>query len=195
MVKGLHVTDTGFKLILSYKACFTKGVNADIFKSELYSGVQPYNVESIYKCNVLKLDPNYVAGFTAADGSFSITKPSLTGKWPNYDAYFRIHQNVRDISLIEKMIDVIGCGKIHIFKNGMCNLAVRNKNELADIVIPFFDIYPLNVQKHSDFLYFKKAVYILRKNLGKGLACLTTEERDVLDNYISKMNRNRYNPK
>lgn len=157
----------------------------------------PYNVENVLKYNTVKSDPDYFAGFTPADGSFGITKPSPSGKWPNYDAYFRIHQNIRDRSLIENMIDVRGCGKIHVFKYGMCNLAVRNKNELADLVIPFCDKYPLNVQKHSDFLYFKKAVYILRKNSGKGLACLTTEERDLLDIsiYILDIYGNRYNPK
>jgi len=191
----LHLTANGFELILSYKASFTKKLNASVFTSDPYNSIKPFDIKNIVKSDKMKLDPNYVAGFVAADGSFSITLPSLTGKSPNYDANFRIHQNIRDKSLIEKMIDVIGCGKIHVFNDGMCNLAVRNKNELADLVIPFFDKYPLNVQKHSDFICFKKAVNILRKNLGKGLAYLTSEERDLLDFYISKMNRNRYNPK
>lgn len=77
------------------------------------------------KSNV-DLDPNYIAGFVAADGSFSIIKPSLLGKWPNYNANFRIHQDIRDIGLVKNMQNKLGCGKVHILKHGMCNLSVKN---------------------------------------------------------------------
>jgi len=60
MLNGLHLTDTGFKLILSYKACFTKRLNAAIFKSELYSDIMPYNVENVLKYNTVKLDPDFI---------------------------------------------------------------------------------------------------------------------------------------
>lgn len=79
------------------------------------------------------------------------------------------------------MRDVLGCGKVHTIKDDMCNLCVRNKSELADIIIPFFEKYKLNVQKQLDFLHFKKAVLILRENLGKGLSNLTLEDRNILD--------------
>lgn len=138
---------------------------------------------------------HYIAGFTGADGSFSITKPSLTGKWPHYDAKFRIHQNIRDMALLEKMRNKLTCGQIHVLKDGMCNLSVRNKTELADIIVPFFERYPLNVEKQEDFLQFRIAVLIWKKNFGKGLSNLSMEDRKTLDLCISKMNRNRYSPK
>jgi len=65
--------------------------------SDLYSDIIPFNVESIINNDNSKLDPNYIAGFTGADGSFTITKLSPTGKWSNYHSYFKIHQNVREI--------------------------------------------------------------------------------------------------
>lgn len=191
----LHFTDKGFRELLTYKASFTKKLGAEIFNNKLYDNIVPFNVNNIMKNNNETLDPNYIAGFTGADGSFSITKPSLTGKWANYDANFRIHQDIRDIELVKSMRDTLGCGKVHILKDGMCNLSVRNKCELADIIIPFFDQYPLNVQKNLDFLQFKKAMLILRRNLGKGLSNLSLEDREILDLCISKMNKNRYSPK
>ena len=90
------------------------------------------------------------------------------------------------------MRNKLTCGKIHVLKDGMCNLSVRNKTELADIIVPFFERYYLNVEKQEDFLQFKKAVLIFRKNLGKGLSNLSLEDRQILDLCISKMNRNRY---
>ena len=177
MDQKLHLTESGFKLPLTYKAAFTKKLDAEVFNNYLYSDVVPFDVSSIIQENEIKLNLHYVAGFTAADGSFSVIKPSSIGKWPNYDAFYRIHQNTRDRVSLETMCDIIGCGKVYNLKDGMCNLAVRNKNQLADIVIPFFDTYPLNAKKHLYFLQFKKAVCILRKNLGKGFAHLTEHER------------------
>lgn len=99
------------------------------------------------------------------------------------------------MALLEKMRNKLTCGQIHVLKDGMCNLSVRNKTELANIILPFFEKYPLNVEKQEDFLQFRIAVLILRKNLGKGLSNLSLEDRQTLDLCISKMNRNRYSPK
>jgi len=161
----------------------------------LYNNIIPFGVRRILKGDKGVLDPNYIAGFTGGDGSFSITKPSLTGKWTNYDANFRIHQDTRDKALLEKIQNILTCGKIHILKDGMCNLSVRSKTNLAYIIIPFFDKYQLNVQKQMNFLQFKTAVLILKANLGKGLSKLTEKDRQILDLCVSKMNRNRYSPK
>lgn len=109
-----------------------------MFNNYFYSDTIPFDVNSIIQDNHIKLNPHYIAGFTAADGSFSVIKPSSTGKWANYHAFFRIHKNTRDRVLLERMCDIIGCGKVYNLQDGMCNLAVRNKNQLADVVIPFF---------------------------------------------------------
>lgn len=195
MSKKIHLTEQGFKKLLTYKASFNKKLNAEIFNNQHYKNVIAYNVENIIKTNVLTLDSNYIAGFTAADGSFTVTKPSIKGKWPNYDAYFRIHQNVRDKALLEKIQDKLGCGEIHVFKDNMCNLSVRNKIHLADIILPFFDNYSLNMEKQKDFLEFKTAILILKENIGKGLSNLNEKDKKILNLCISKMNRNRYTRK
>lgn len=69
--------------MLTYKASYTKKLKAEIFNNKLYSYITPFNVKNILKNKDVTLDPHYIAGFTGADGSFSITKPSLVGKWPN----------------------------------------------------------------------------------------------------------------
>ena len=81
--------------------------------------------------------------------------------------------------MLEKIRNKLACGKIHALKDGMCNLSVRNKTELVYIIVPFFDKYQLNVKKKLDFLQFKKAVLILRKNLGKGLSNLSLEDSQI----------------
>lgn len=77
------------------------------------------------------------------------------------------------------MQNKLTCGQIHVLKDGMCNLSVRNKAELANIIVS------LNVEKQEDFLQFNIAVLILKinqkKNLGKGLSNLSLEDRQILD--------------
>lgn len=80
MYKKLHLTENGFNILLTYKASFNKKLNAEVFNNKLYNNIVPYSVEDITKVNQDTLDPNYIAGFTAADGSSTITKPSIKGK-------------------------------------------------------------------------------------------------------------------
>ena len=80
MSKKLHLTENGFNILLTYKASFNKKLGAEVFNNKLYNKIVPYNVENIIKINQDTLDPNYIAGFTAADGSFTIIKPSIKGK-------------------------------------------------------------------------------------------------------------------
>lgn len=76
----LHLTDSGFKELLTYKAAFTKKLGTEIFNNKLYNDIIPFDANRLLKSDNIALDPNYIAGFTGADGSFSITKPSLTLK-------------------------------------------------------------------------------------------------------------------
>jgi hypothetical protein len=46
----------------------------------LFSRLIPFDTSNIIIKNNLKLDPNYIAGFVAADGSFFISRPSPNSK-------------------------------------------------------------------------------------------------------------------
>lgn len=78
----LHLTDSGFNELLTYKASFSKKSHAEIFNHRLFNNTIFFDIKDIQIKSDDLLDPNYIAEFTRADGSFSITKPSLVGKWP-----------------------------------------------------------------------------------------------------------------
>jgi hypothetical protein len=62
---------------LSLKAAFSKGFRAKVFIS--FPNIVAYNLNHMKnKSKIDKLDFNSIAGFSAADGSFSIYKPSIT---------------------------------------------------------------------------------------------------------------------
>jgi hypothetical protein len=93
------------------------------------------------------------------------------------------------------MINVIGYGAVYTLSDGMCNLVIRDKKLLVKFVLPFFNTYLLNANKHLDFLQFKSPVVILCKNIDKGLSSFIIEKRKFFDRCISKMNRRRYGDK
>jgi len=137
MKNNNHLTIEGYREILSYKAALKKGLNATIFKHKEFSDIIPFDTSNIVIKENSKLDSNYIAGFVAADGSFFISKPSPNSKWPNYDATFSISQNNRDIVLLNRMIETLGCGNIKSGSEDMKYLTVRNKKELYNIILPF----------------------------------------------------------
>jgi hypothetical protein len=60
MNKDLHLTKEGFRTILSYKANFTKKLDALVLKSDLYSDIIPSGVKINWdNINNIKLDPLY----------------------------------------------------------------------------------------------------------------------------------------
>lgn len=75
-----HLTILGYKELLSYKASVKKGLEAKIFTSDLFSNITPYNTEGIFMESTSKLEPDYISGFTAADGSFFISNPAMGSK-------------------------------------------------------------------------------------------------------------------
>jgi hypothetical protein len=76
MDKKHHITLSGFKDLLAYKAALKKGLSAKIFQSELFSDIKPFNTEGIFVKKESALEPEYISGFVAADGSFFISKPA-----------------------------------------------------------------------------------------------------------------------
>jgi len=194
MDKKTHLTPQGFREVLTYKAALKKGLAAKIFQLELFSDIKPFNTEGIFVKKESVLEPEYISGFVAADGSFFISKPSDKTKWPNYDATFSVAQDKRDVDLLSRIILTLDCGNIKTDSSGMQYLSVRNKEDLQLKIIPFFTKYSINSEKHSDFIHFSSAVSILYENKGKGLKNLTQEQREHLDFCISQMNKNRYSP-
>ena len=187
-----HLTLEGYKEILSYKAALKKGLDAVIFKNKIFANIIPFDASNILIEHNNQLEPEYIAGFVAADGSFFISRPSSTNRWPNYDATFSIAQNFRDEILLKRIRDTLNCGTLKSDSSGMRYLSVRNKKELYNRILPFFTKYSINNEKRKDFYNFSIAVSILFNNLGKGLKNLSISDVNKLETCINSMNKNRY---
>jgi hypothetical protein len=172
-----HLKSTGFMTILNYYASINRGLSSKVLSS--YPDI--VGVDRIKPNLPNCLNPNWVSGFTAGDGGFSIGIRKKTNQ-----IYFRFHitQHSRDISLMELFIKFFGFGKVNVRSNqSRCDYYVQDFSNIYKTIIPHFDNYPLYNSKSLDFLDFKKAA-----NLYKADKKINTE---IIKEIISNMNSKR----
>ena len=102
----------------------------------------------------LNLDPNFVTGFTDAEGSFmvSILKDSEMRIGWSVGARFEITLHLRDEDILNKIQTYFeGVGKIYKFGEDKISYRVNNLEQIITIIIPHFKKYPLNTNKRGDF--------------------------------------------
>lgn len=114
-----------------------------------------------------KLDPNWVTGFTDAEGCFyvPINKRKICKSGWQVQACFQIKLHIKDKDLlleIKSFFSEVGT----IVTNYNYNFAVYRVHSLSDItnvIIPHFKKYPLISQKYGDFIIFKSIVELINK--------------------------------
>ena len=117
---------------------------------------------------------NYIAGYTDGEGSFHIAiqkSPKLKFGYQLLPE-FHISQSTDRILVIKLIKDLWKCGYIKANFKGHDNnmvLVVRNRQDLLNIVIPFFRKYPILSEKQKDFEKFSFIVEEMQKghHLGK----------------------------
>ena len=114
--------------------------------------------------NSKELNPFFITGFVDAEGSFMITiKKSKTNKigW-NVEAVFEICLHSKDLDILNKIQAFFGIGKIYIKSNRKeISFRVRDIKSIKNVIIPYFDKYPLRSAKSIDFKLFKECVELI----------------------------------
>jgi LAGLIDADG endonuclease len=135
-------------------------------------------------------DPFWIAGFTSGDGSFAINlntyKNNLNLKLASLE--YTYHLNAKDADVLRGIIDFFNLkNKLVILNNiNSVYIHIRKFEDLYNIIIPFFENYPVQGLKHLDFLDFKKAAKLIKdKNH------LTLEGYSEILKIKSNMNQNR----
>ena len=112
------------------------------------------------------LNGDYIRGLVDGEGCFNVKV--WQDKRPNrtYRVEVKFFIALRDDNyhLLEKVKDFFQCGRIelavkaHGNKKTQWRYVVARKEELANIIIPFFENYPLIGAKKKDYDLFKEAV-------------------------------------
>ena len=195
-----HLTSEGLLKIVSIKTSSNLGL-PDRLKEQFPSivpVVRPEVTDQTIK------DPNWISGFTAGEACFRIKiNKSKTKIGHTVWLKFTIAQHVRDVKLLNSLIDYLGCGSINKANNciefvvtGFTDIRFkiipqRSSLSLRDVVSKtqtprFFEKYPFHSAKSYDFQDFCIAAKLIEEK-----AHLTQQGFEKLLALKQGMNRGR----
>src|SRR5947208_14200095 len=106
----------------------------------------------------------YIAGYVDGEGSFHVAiqrNPSTRVGWQLVPE-FHVSQSAERRQVLDLIQARLGCGRIqanHRNSPDTCLVfVVRNRRDLLDRVIPFFETQPLLSSKQQEFLTFARVV-------------------------------------
>lgn len=139
----------------------------------------------------------WVLGFVDGEGCFTVSffthpKSRLRLKWQVFPE-FVISQETKSKAALEGMRKFFGCGALYLNKRydnhheHMMKYVVRNRDDLLEKIIPFFENHPLKTAKKNDFRIFARIVRMMSK--GKHLQEKGLER---IRQMVMKMNTRKY---
>lgn len=162
-VNKKHLTLAGLTKIASIKASMNFGLNSTIEDS---FKITPVSRPIISNQEVPH--PWWLSGFVCGDGCFlvGISKSNRTKTGFAVRLYFSISQHNRDSELMQNISNFLSCGYwINKPLKSHGEFRVTDFSDIVNIVIPFFEKYPLHGHKQLDFEDFRCASkIILSKN-------------------------------
>lgn len=177
--KKQHLTEKGFKEIVALRASLNKGLPDKL--KEAFPNITPSERSNVR--NITIQDPNWLSGFTTAEGNFLVRvldKPKT-----RVLLRFKLIQHIRDEELIRSLVNYLGCGKIYV-EEGSVSFIVTKFSDIRDNIIPLLDKYPIQGIKRLNYADFVKVWQLMKSNLH-----LTTEGVKLIRVIKSGMNRGR----
>lgn len=174
-----HLTIEGFNKIISIRASMNKGLpeNLKVAFPNIIGKTTP--LATLPE----NLNPNWVAGFTDAEGGFFVKAPKDRSR--NVVLGYQVTQHSRDALLIEKFITFFNCGRLEMSKSAI-NFIVTRLSDLTGIIIPFYEKYSIIGSKLKDFEDWKKIAKLMTSK-----SHLTKEGLEEINKIKSGMNASR----
>lgn len=160
-----HLTSEGVQKIVNIRASMNLGLSDNLKKA--FPNTTPVSRPLVLDQEIK--DPNWLAGFTGGEGSFMVQmQKSLTHKTGfGINLKFQITQHVRDIDLMNKIVQYLNCGSYKLRSNKLAGDFLVMKSFAADInekIIPFFKEHSPQGVKSLDFSDFCKVAEIIKTN-------------------------------
>ena len=113
----------------------------------------------------MKLDPNWISGFTDGEGTFYVGIYKNPTMKTGYQVLpeFRIVQHKVDVRVLYAIKKFFSCGVVRVNHDGRYEIRIRNFNCLKNKIVPFFEKYKLHTKKRFDFLKFRKIIMLMDK--------------------------------
>ena len=112
----------------------------------------------------MTLSDQWIVGFVDGEGcfSFSIFKNEKMKNKVQIEGEFNIVQHKRDIKLLYALKKYFKCGTVSLNHNNCYHFRVKNLKDLLEVIIPFFEKYPLKTNKKFELKVFKELCLILK---------------------------------
>ena len=108
------------------------------------------------------IDPNWLAGFTSAEGCFRINIfKATTNIGEAVQLIFHISQHVRNELLMKDLINFFECGRVFRERIAL-NFRVTKLDDITEKIIPFYKKYPIVGVKVLDFNDFGKIAEMIK---------------------------------
>ena len=118
----------------------------------------------------------WVTGFVDGEGCFSVSfihqphRISRKGYKLGVQVWceFKVTQGEKSLSALKRLQGFFGAGSLYLnkrfdnHKEHLYNYSVRNSDELNDLIIPFFQVYPLQTAKRKDFEKFVQCFRLIQ---------------------------------
>ena len=177
-----HLTEEGLCKIIAIKASMNRGLSYKL--QSAFPDVVPVVRPLIENPKIL--DPNWLAGFTSAEGCFYVLITKSTTKIGfQVKLVYQLSQHKRDEKLLKLLIEYLDCG--NIYKNGDAfDFRVSKLSDILNKIIPFFKKYPILGMKALDFADWCKVAELMKNNMH-----LTAEGLEKIRKIKAGMNRGR----
>lgn len=154
-----HITLQGLKKIVAIRAALNLGLTDQL--KVAFPNTVPVLRPSVIK--TLALDPNWVAGFTSAEGCFLINiYKATTNTGEAVKLVFQLVQHYRDEQLMKSFIIYFNCGNTYRVGN-IINYKVTTWCDITQNIIPFFKKHPIKGVKSEDFADWCKVAEIMKQ--------------------------------
>lgn len=186
ILEGGHLTMKGLEAIIAQTGRQPKGVSAK--QQKAFPHIKP-DVRLEFIPSQQPLEPDWVAGFVSADGSFSLhlskAQKSTVGYYVKPNVV--IAQHSRDLIILQRIQQILG-GIIVPQKDGdNYTLQIHKRNMLQDTILPFFSLNRQHGSKKEDFKDFSKGMNIIKEGRHQ-----TEQGISEIKDQASKMNSKRY---
>lgn len=156
MQRGEHLTVEGLQSIVNIRASLNKGLSPALLEAFPNSVPVSRFISTCAENSLIssaKLHPQWVAGFISGEGSFmvEVRKSKALKAGGRVALMFRFNQHIRDEYLIRSFVDYFGCGNYYSYKDYAeykCQIFQHN----YDIILPFFQKYPIIGVKSLDYM-------------------------------------------
>lgn len=160
-----HLDRKYFLEILSLKSALPRGLKNHPLLLQIYPNIKILS-RPLYEPTDEILNPYWIAGFTTGNGTFGLNMIKRSTSRLNYsfNPQFRITQHNKDMKLLCNIINTLKIGRIKKQKNRdrSSSISTTGINNIYNIIIPFFEIYPIKGIKELDYKDFRKGIIELK---------------------------------